>query len=67
MQGIFLIWKLERFLPNQERRRLVLAEADSIIPIMMATGAWDDVIEFTVIPAITAEEGIEFAKQMTQE
>ena len=41
-----------------------IAEADDIAPIMAATGAWDDVISWTVLPAVTAEQGMEMAKKM---
>ena len=44
-----------------------ISEADSIEPIMAATSAWDDVISWTVLPAITAEQGLEMAKRMAQQ
>ena len=40
-------------------------EADNIAPIMAATVAWGDVASITVLPAITAEEGLKLASQMT--
>ena len=43
-----------------------IAEADDIAPMMAATSAWDDVISWTVLPAVTAEQGIEMAKKMGQ-
>ena len=38
-------------------------EADSCAPIMAAISAWDDVLDITVVPAVTAEEGLALAKQ----
>jgi hypothetical protein len=43
---------------------IVISEADDIAPIMAATSAWDDVFSFTVVPAVTAEQGMELAKKM---
>jgi Domain of unknown function (DUF3303) len=40
-----------------------IAEADDIAPIMAATSAWDDVISWTVLPAVTSEQAMEMAKQ----
>jgi len=41
-------------------------EADSIAPIMAITVEWGDVFDITVVPAITAEEGLTLAQQMMQ-
>ena len=41
-----------------------IIEADSVAPIMAITTEWGDVFDITVTPAITAEEGLELAKQM---
>lgn len=43
---------------------IVIAEADNIAPIMAAMADWDDVFEMTVVPAVTAVQGLELAKQM---
>lgn len=43
---------------------IIICETDSVVPMMQATTAWNDVYDITVIPAITAEEGMELAKQM---
>ena len=43
---------------------IVISEADDIAQIMAATSAWDDVFSFTVVPAVTSEQGIELAKRM---
>lgn len=43
---------------------IVVAEAESITPIMTAMAEWDDVFDMTVVPAVTAQQGLELAKQM---
>lgn len=43
---------------------IAVVEADDIGPIMAATSAWDDVLSWTVVPAVSAEEGMELARQM---
>ena len=43
-----------------------VSEADSVGPIMAATSDWDDVFHWTVLPAVTAQEGLELAKKMMQ-
>jgi hypothetical protein len=43
-----------------------IVEAESAAPILAAIVAWDDVFEFRVVPAMTAEEGLKLAKQMMQ-
>jgi len=41
-----------------------ILEADSVAPIMAVTTEWGDAFSITVLPAVTAEEGLELAKQM---
>jgi hypothetical protein len=41
-----------------------IAEADDIAPMMAATTQWDDVIAWTVVPAVTVEQSLEMAKKM---
>ena len=54
----------EYWLQCKDPTVIVISEADDIAPIMAATNAWDDVFSFTVVPAVTAEQGLELAKQM---
>ena len=54
----------EYWLQTDNPNLISIVEADNVAPIMAALGDWDDVFEFTVIPAVTAEQGIELAKQM---
>lgn len=55
----------EYWLQTDDPTLVVVAEADTIVPIMAATGDWDDVFSFSVFPAVTAEQGMEIAKKMT--
>jgi len=43
---------------------ITVAEADSVPSIMTAIVDWDDVFDLTVLPAMTAEQGLELAGQM---
>jgi hypothetical protein len=61
-EGVKLIG--EFWLQTPDPNLVVITEADSIAPIMAATSAWDDVYSFTVVPAVSAQEGLEIAKRM---
>ncbi len=54
----------EYWLTTDHPKLISIAEADDIGPILAALSAWDDVFSFTVVPAVTAEQGLAFAKQM---
>lgn len=54
----------EYWLEATKPQVVLIAEADSVAPMMAATRAWDDLYEFKVYPAVTAKEGLEIAKQM---
>jgi len=41
-----------------------IEEADSIAPLMAAVGGWSDLFDMTIIPAVSAEEGLKLASQM---
>lgn len=43
---------------------IAVAEADNVPSIMTAIVDWDDVFDLTVLPAMTAEQGLELAGQM---
>ncbi len=43
---------------------IAVAEADNVASIMKSIVDWDDVFDLTVVPAMTAEQGLEMAKQM---
>jgi hypothetical protein len=53
----------EYWLQKQDPNVITVFEADSIVPIMAATSPWDDVFEFTIVPAVSAEEGLEIARR----
>lgn len=42
-------------------------ETDSVAPIMAILAEWGDVFDITVVPAVTAEEGLQLAQQMMQD
>lgn len=54
----------EYWLMTNDPEVIVVAEADSVGPIMAGLIEWADVFEATVVPAVTAEEGLQLAKQM---
>ena len=56
----------EYWLQTSDPAVIIVAEGDSVVPIMVTIAQWDDVFDITVIPAITAEEGLELAKLMAQ-
>jgi hypothetical protein len=63
-EGVQLV--AEYWLQTTDPSVISIIEADNIAPIMAAVAAWDDVFDITVVPAITAEEGLELVKQMMQ-
>jgi hypothetical protein len=54
----------EYWLQTDNPKLISICEADDIASIMAATSAWDDVFSFNVVPACTAEQGMEIAKKM---
>jgi len=53
----------EYWLPNTTPH-VIVVEADNYATIMAANMPWADIFDFSVFPAITAEEGLKLAKQM---
>ena len=45
---------------------VVTYEADGVAPIMAMLAAWDDHFHITVVPSVTAEEGLGLLEQMAQ-
>jgi hypothetical protein len=37
----------------------VISEADDVASTMRAIADWDDVMDLTIVPAMTAEQGLE--------
>jgi hypothetical protein len=56
----------ECWLLTDEPKVITIAEADNVASIMRAMGDWDDVFELTAVPAMTAEQGLELARQQMQ-
>lgn len=54
----------EYWLQTPDPNLVTVVEADDIGPIMAGTSAWDDVYSFRVVPAVTAEQGLELGKKM---
>lgn len=42
----------------------MISEADDVASTMRAIAEWDDVMDLTIVPAMAAEEGLEYAKKM---
>lgn len=54
----------EYWLMTDSPKVVIITEEDSIAPMMAALSDWDDVFSWTVVPAATAEQGLEMAKRM---
>lgn len=54
----------EYWLSTDTPKLISVAEADDYAAIIAANPQWDDVFSFTVVPACTAEEGLEIVKQL---
>jgi hypothetical protein len=54
----------EYWLQTADPTVISIFEADSVAPIMATLADWGDVFDITVVPAITAEEGLQLAQQM---
>jgi hypothetical protein len=54
----------EYWLLSDNPTLITIAEAENVASMMRALADWDDVFEFTVLPAMTAEEGLQLAKQL---
>ena len=61
-EGMKLI--AEYWLQSTNPSVISIDEADNIAPIMAATTPWIDTFDITVVPAVTAEEGLKLASQM---
>ena len=63
-EGLRLV--AEYWLQHTDPNVIVVAEADDIAPVMAAVAVWDDVYSFTVVPAVTAEQGSELVRANAQ-
>lgn len=53
----------EYWLATDDPCVILMVEADSMAPLMWAVADWDDVFQITIVPAVTAEDGMRFAKE----
>ena len=53
----------EYWLATDDPCVMVVAEAESMAPLLAAVADWDEVFDITIVPAVTAEEGVRFAKE----
>lgn len=54
----------EYWLMSEDPTLIAVAEAEDAAPIMMGIADWDDFLDITVIPALTAEQGLDLARRM---
>jgi hypothetical protein len=54
----------EYWLMTDSPKVVSIAEADDPAALTAATSDWDDVFSFTIVPAVTAEQGLQMAKQV---
>ena len=54
----------EYWLQSADLAVVAVFEADSIAPMLQLEATWDDVMGVNIVPAVSAEEGMELAKQM---
>jgi hypothetical protein len=53
----------EYWLQTPNPRVIIVSEAEDIEPILSATSDWDDLFDMTIVPAVTAEQGMHIAKK----
>ena len=53
----------EYWLQTTDPGVIVVAEAENIGSLMLAASDWDDLFDISVVPAVTAEDGIRLAKE----
>lgn len=54
----------EYWLASDDPKIVTIIETDDLPTAMSVLADWDDVFEFEVFPALTAEEGFELGKKM---
>ena len=52
----------EYWVPADDPSVVLIAEAENLAPFYRAMEDWDDVFEFSIFPAITAEAGLAMAR-----
>jgi hypothetical protein len=56
----------EYWTPVDNPSVIIITEAESAAPMFEALQAWDRYFDFTVVPAMTAEEGLKLIHQQMQ-
>jgi Domain of unknown function (DUF3303) len=56
----------EYWLQSNDPTVVMVLETDDVATIMRSVAEWDDVFDITVFPAMTAERGLQLAKEMTE-
>ncbi|MFC2082024.1 DUF3303 domain-containing protein [Candidatus Bipolaricaulota bacterium] len=54
----------EYWLQGDDPTVIGVFEADSVAPIFLIRAVWGDVFDVTVVPAVTAEEGLQLAQKL---
>ncbi len=54
----------EYWLQSNDPTLIVISENEDVGSLMEAIADWDDVFDLTVLPAVSAEQGLQLAKQM---
>jgi hypothetical protein len=54
----------EYWLQSHDPTLIAILETEHVGSLMSAIADWDDAFDFTVLPAVTAEQGLQLAKQM---
>ena len=52
----------EYWLEHGNPRLVSILETDSVVAMFAATSQWEDHFDFTIVPAVTAEQGIEMTR-----
>ena len=53
----------EYWLQTPDPNVVAAFETDNIAPMMQLEAEWDDIFAITIVPAVSAEEGLELAKK----
>jgi hypothetical protein len=56
--------KAEYWLDTPNPQVIIVAEADQPAAFLAAVAAWDDLFNITIVPAVTAEEGLQLASAL---
>jgi hypothetical protein len=53
----------EYWLTTDDPCVILVVKAESMAPLLAAVADWDDVFQITIVPAVTAEDGMRFATE----